>query len=195
MKKLIKVQKELEVLKTKKNDFGGFNYRSVAEIYENLKGILYQNDLCLVVDNELVEMLGTPYVKSIATITDEETKETVTVNAYAAIDFSNTKMNASQAVGSASSYANKYALSQMFMIDDGSLDPDNQENYSESQISANKSVQYFDKKRIDKAKSIEELTSLYDEIKCLASEKQKTFLIKCLSNKKVQILGNNKAED
>lgn len=127
-KRLLDLKLELKVNKTIRNDFGGFYYRSKEQILEALKPLEKKHDVYIKIDEELVEVGGRVYTKATAKvidINDDELYETATSFAEHQ-KVGSTKMNESQLTGSASSYAGKYALGNLFGLDD-SKDPDSHE--------------------------------------------------------------------
>jgi len=78
--------------------------------------------------DEIVEIGGRVYVKATATLCDLETKETFSVTAYAREPLEKSGMDASQITGTASSYARKYALNGLFLLDDSKDSDDEDEN-------------------------------------------------------------------
>lgn len=131
---LARIQKELKAPKNQRNSFGNYNYRSCEDILEALKPIL--GDSTLVISDEIVAMEGRFYVKATATLTTANGNYTAT--AYAREAETKKGMDEAQITGSASSYARKYALNGLFLIDD-SKDPDTDE-YSKDPIM--KATQY-----------------------------------------------------
>ena len=131
-KKLIKVQQELKVPKNQRNTFGNYNYRSSEDILEALKPILakYEADVFLSYKIIVMENLWT-YVEATATFVDIETGESVSSNGYAREAETKKGMDPSQITGSASSYAGKYALNGMFLIDD-TKDADTDEQHRQT---------------------------------------------------------------
>lgn len=124
--KLIDVQAELKAPKGQYNSFGKYNYRSVEDIQEAAKPVLKAHGLALTITDALVDIGGRPFIKAIASVCDPEGGTHHEVEAYAAIDFNKKGMDASQVCGSASSYARKYALGGLFLLDDNK-DPDSME--------------------------------------------------------------------
>ena len=116
-KKLQEIQSALQVPKGQRNDFGKYNYRSAEDIMSAIKP--YQEEQGLVTTvNCSIELLGDRYyVNALATITDVETGDSISVGAQAREDESKKGMDASQITGSATSYARKYALAGLFAID------------------------------------------------------------------------------
>ena len=131
-KKLIKVQQELKVPKNQRNTFGNYNYRSSEDILEALKPILakYEADVFLSYKIIVMENLWT-YVEATATFVDIETGENTCTTGYAREAETKKGMDPSQITGSASSYAGKYALNGMFLIDD-TKDADTDEQHRQT---------------------------------------------------------------
>lgn len=114
--KLIKIQSELKAPKSQYNDYGGYSYRSCEDIFEALKPILSRENLSLRCNDELVQIGDRYYIKTIVTLSDG-INEIVNV-AYAREEETKKGMDGSQITGASSSYARKYALNGLFMIDD-----------------------------------------------------------------------------
>jgi hypothetical protein len=116
MKKLIKIQSELKAPKNQFNSFGKYHYRSNEDILEALKPLLAKNECLLTISDEIKEVNGVLFVEATATFTDGE--NTIETKAQAGIDIAKKGMDVSQCFGSSSSYARKYCLNAMFLIDD-----------------------------------------------------------------------------
>lgn len=130
MKQLTKIQAELKCPKGSFNKFGGFKYRSAEQILEAAKPILYKYESVLILTDEIVEVTGRLFLKATATLinTDGEIK----VNAYAELS-EHKGMSSEQTTGTASSYARKYALNGLFLIDETESDPDSKDNREEEE--------------------------------------------------------------
>lgn len=128
--KIQKVQSELKAPKGQYNSFGKYKYRSCEDILEAVKPILAKYGLVLVLSDTMVEIANKIYVKATATILDQENEYGVT--AFAREPETKAGMDASQITGSTSSYARKYALNGLFLIDD-TKDADTEE-YSKQQL-------------------------------------------------------------
>lgn len=112
--RLAGIQTELKAPKGQLNKFGGYNYRSCEDILTAVKPLL--NGLSLTISDEIVMLGDRFYVKATAAITDG--KERVESTAYAREALAKKGMDESQITGSASSYARKYALNGLLLIDD-----------------------------------------------------------------------------
>ncbi len=119
------IQQELKAPKNQTNNFGNYKYRSAEDILEAVKPLLAKYDAQLTLSDEITEVGGRIYVKAAASITDGNEEKTVT--AFAREPEDKRGMDASQITGTASSYARKYALNGLFLIDD-TKDPDTNEH-------------------------------------------------------------------
>ena len=116
MKQLIEIQKELKAPKGQYNSFGKYKYRSAEDILEAVKPLLHKYGCQLTLSDTIVLVGDRYYVQAVAQIFNGE--ETAHVSAYAREDFEKKGMDGSQITGTASSYARKYALNGLFLIDD-----------------------------------------------------------------------------
>lgn len=124
--KLFKIQQEMNVPKDLYNKYGNFYYRNAETILAEFKKAATDLKLVLLLNDEIVEIAGKVYVKATASITDYETNEEVLATAYAREADKKTGMDDAQITGTASSYARKYALNGLFLLDDVK-DPDSDE--------------------------------------------------------------------
>ena len=123
-KKLIEVQQELKAPKNQRNTFGNYNYRSAEDILEALKPVLAAHEATVFISDKVVVKENCwAYIEATATFVDIETGESISTTAFAREAENKKGMDASQITGSASSYARKYALNGLFLIDDA-VDPD-----------------------------------------------------------------------
>lgn len=116
--RVVFVQKELKAPKGQYNSFGKYRYRSAEDILNSVKPLLAVNDLILTLSDELIALGSRIYVKATATLQDCNTANAISVDAYAREDEVKKGMDGSQITGAASSYARKYALNGLFLIDD-----------------------------------------------------------------------------
>ena len=118
-KKLLNIQRDLKAPKGQYNNFGKYSYRNAEDIMEALKPLLVENNATTYVEDDTIEYIGQRYYL-VATISfvDVETGEKITVKARAREEENKKGMDGSQITGAASSYARKYALSGLFLIDD-----------------------------------------------------------------------------
>ena len=116
--KLLAVQNELKAPKDKRNNFGGFNYRSCEGILEAVKPLLQEQGLMLTIKDEVVNIGDRYYVRATVLLDDISSNGEIAVTALAREEETKKGMDASQITGTASSYARKYALNGLFLIDD-----------------------------------------------------------------------------
>ena len=118
MKKLLAVQAELKAPKNQFNNFGNYAYRSAEGILEAVKPLLVKNGLTILISDDIENIGGFNYIKSTVRIFDVETGEFDSASGYARESQNKKGMDDSQMTGTCSSYARKYALNGMFLIDD-----------------------------------------------------------------------------
>lgn len=129
--KLAKIQQELKAPKNQYNSFSNFKYRSAENILEAVKPYEDKYSVCLILQDDIIQIGDRHYVKAIATLIDIEDNSSVTVSAFARESESKKGMDASQITGATSSYARKYALNGLFLLDD-SKDADTDEYQSQT---------------------------------------------------------------
>ena len=117
--KLLKAQVELKAPKGQYNSFGKYKYRSCEDILEALKPVLDRFKLTLFIKDDVIEVNTRNYVKTTITLVNiEKPDEIIETSALAREEETKKGMDGSQITGASSSYARKYALNGMFMIDD-----------------------------------------------------------------------------
>lgn len=141
MENLIKIQNELKVPKGNYNSFGKYKYRSSEDILEAVKPILKTYNANLVLSDEIIQVGNKIFLKASATINLDN--KICTVHGYAELS-EHKGMSSEQATGTASSYARKYALNGLFLIDETESDADSQKPQPSKPIAT--------KENIDKAK-------------------------------------------
>jgi hypothetical protein len=114
--KLAKIQSTIKAPKGQFNSFGRYNYRSCEDILEAVKPLL--DGLVLTLTDDVVMIGDRYYIRATATLTDSLDKETISNSAYAREENEKKGMDASQLSGATSSYARKYALAGLFLLDD-----------------------------------------------------------------------------
>lgn len=130
---LSRIQQELKAPKNLFNKFGNYRYRNAEGILESVKPLL--NGMVLVINDEPVLIGNRYYIKATATLTDGD--DSVSAVAFAREDETKKGMDGCQLTGACSSYARKYALNALLMIDDSkdsdddSLSPKNPKNSEE----------------------------------------------------------------
>ncbi len=152
MSKLVEIQAELKVPKNQRNNFGNYNYRSAEDILEAVKPLLKKHGAKIILSDKLVLIGDWHYIEATARFTCGDEVESVT--AYAREPLNKKGMDESQITGTASSYARKYALNGLLLIDD-TKDADTDEykkqtsqktsnRQAKQYISATKAKQYED---------------------------------------------------
>lgn len=134
--KLIAIQNELKAPKTQFNKFGGYYYRSCDDILESVKPILEKFKATIVVSDK-IELIGDRYyvvAEAKMLDTEDENQNPIIAYGYAREDEEKKGMDKAQITGSCSSYARKYALNGLLLIDD-SKDADTDE-FTETQKNA-----------------------------------------------------------
>lgn len=119
--KLNRIQVELKAPKDKLNKFGGYNYRSAEGILEALKPLLKTYGVYVTLSDEIVEVGGRVYVKATACLAEsikDDASHFIAVTAYAREAETKKGMDEAQVTGATSSYARKYALNGLFLLDD-----------------------------------------------------------------------------
>ena len=114
--KLKTIQTDFKSKKSRFNKFGNYNYRSAEDILEGLKPFLNDLSVNVTINEELISS-DPPVIKSTATITDYDNKS-LNATAIVGIDLTSKGQQMPQRYGAASSYAKKYALGNLFLIDD-----------------------------------------------------------------------------
>ncbi|AYO54166.1 ERF family protein [Acinetobacter wuhouensis] len=114
---LQQIQFELKAPKSKDNTFGKYKYRNCEDILEAVKPLLQKYDASLIITDEVQEIAGVVVVTAKVIFTDASGKETI-VKAHAGVEINKKGMDVAQTFGASSSYARKYALNGLFLIDD-----------------------------------------------------------------------------
>lgn len=153
--KLSAIQTKIKAPKNLYNKFGEYHYRNAEGILEAVKPFLSEYNLYLTLHDE-IELIGDRYyVKAVAELNDCDSAEQMIVVAYARETAEKPKMDASQITGAASSYARKYALNGLFLLDD-TKDADTDEY-------AKTTGKSEPKKEADESEFKAELKALWDE--------------------------------
>ena len=113
--KLSKIQVEFKSKKSRFNSFGKYNFRSAEDILEATKPFLKELSVTVTVDEELVSF-DPPVMQVTAKISDG--KDSINSKAVVGVDLDQKGMQMPQRYGAASSYGKKYALGNLFLIDD-----------------------------------------------------------------------------
>lgn len=133
-KKLLNIQQDLKAPKGQYNNFGKYSYRNAEDIMEALKPLLADTKTVCYCQEDYIEHIGERYYL-VATIVfaDVDTDNAIMVKARAREEETKKGMDGSQITGAASSYARKYALSGLFLIDDNKDADSNEYNQQNKQ--------------------------------------------------------------
>lgn len=116
--KLLAIQNELKAPKSQFNKFGGYSYRSCEDILEAVKSLLVKYNATIILQDK-IELIGDRYyIKATARFIDAESGETIETEALARESENIKGMQASQITGATSSYARKYVLGSLLLLDD-----------------------------------------------------------------------------
>ena len=114
--KLATIQTKFKSKKSRFNSFGKYYFRSAEDILEATKPFLLELGVSVTIDEQLIDVSSIPIICSTATISDG--KESIHASALVGVDLNQKGMQTPQQFGSASSYGKKYALGNLFLIDD-----------------------------------------------------------------------------
>ena len=114
--KLAIVQTKLKTKKTSYNAFGKYYFRKAEDILEAVKPFLLEQGVSVTINEEIIATDPVPTLKSTATISDGEWS--IAATAVVGVDLNQKGMQTAQQFGAASSYGKKYALGNLFLIDD-----------------------------------------------------------------------------
>lgn len=128
--KMMKIQTTLKAPKNLRNSFGGYMYRNAEGILEAVKPLLEEQKLAMYITDDVIAVGDRVYVKATVKVQDIETEASVVTTALAREALNKKGMDDSQITGTASSYARKYALNGIFLLDD-TKDADTDENQKE----------------------------------------------------------------
>ncbi len=114
--KLATIQTKFKSKKSRFNSFGKYNFRSAEDILEATKPYLLELGVSVKIDETIISTEPMPIVESKATISDGE--NSINATALVGVDLNQKGTQTPQQFGSASSYGKKYALGNLFLIDD-----------------------------------------------------------------------------
>jgi len=115
-KKLADVQTKLKAKKSSYNSFGKYYFRKAEDILEGVKPFLLQHNIYVTTSEEIVGTEPVPMMKVTATISDGT--DAIHASSIVGVDLNQKGMQTSQQFGAASTYGKKYALGNLFLIDD-----------------------------------------------------------------------------
>ena len=114
--KLAIVQTKLKTKKTSYNAFGKYYFRKAEDILEAIKPFLLEQGVSVTISEEIIATDPVPTLQTTATISDGE--NAIHATAVVGVDLNQKGMQTAQQFGAASSYGKKYALGNLFLIDD-----------------------------------------------------------------------------
>jgi hypothetical protein len=156
--KLSLIQKEFKANKSKFNSFGKYNFRSAEDILEALKPFNEKYQVSFVITERMIRMQDQniiPMMQSTATIYDNNGVNEISATAIVGVDLNQKGMQVPQQFGSASSYAKKYALGNLLLIDD-TQDAD-ATNKHDKEVKAEDDLKWLNKNTPEFNKAIEYL--------------------------------------
>ncbi len=115
-KKLADVQTKLKAKKSSYNSFGKYYFRKAEDILEGVKPFLLQHNIYVTTSEEIIGTEPFPMLKVTATISDGT--DAIHASSIVGVDLNQKGMQTSQQFGAASTYGKKYALGNLFLIDD-----------------------------------------------------------------------------
>ena len=165
--KLATIQTKFKSKKSRFNSFGKYNFRSAEDILEAIKPFLLELGVSVRINEEIISVDPLPMMQSTATISDGD--NAIHATSIVGVDVNQKGMQAPQQFGSASSYAKKYALGNLFLIDD-TQDSDASNTHGKDKLqNIDKAVSYIKSGgKIDAIKKKYQLTSAQEaELKTL----------------------------
>ena len=176
--KIISIQQELRCPKSQYNDHGKYKFRSCEDILEAVKPLLNKHGLFLVLSDEIEAHGAMVFVCGKASVTDGE--KVIETKGFAKEADTQKGMNSAQVTGSSSSYARKYALNGMFLIDDNKDMDSKESNIIEDAL----------EEEIDKIETVKDLEAYYLNSKGKYSKNMSVFN-RLISDKKAEIINEN----
>ena len=136
--KLSTIQTKFKSKKSRFNSFGKYYFRSAEDILESIKPYLLEIGVAVTINEELIATEPMPIIKTTAKLIDDKGMELSAV-AVVGVDLNQKGMQTPQQFGSASSYAKKYALGNLLLIDD-TLDSDATNDHGKKKFTAPKEI-------------------------------------------------------
>ena len=167
--KLFNIQQEFKSGKDMYNDFAKFAYRNVENMLADLKPILKKYNCIITFNDDVVNVGNSNYIKTIVTLIDLNTDETISVSGVAKEDENRAGMCSGQMSGCSSSYCRKYALCGLLAVnEEKDLDAlDNQPNQPKNDNKPTKSniellKEFCSNKKLETGIDIDKLTKFYN---------------------------------
>ena len=140
--KLAQVQTKLKAKKSSYNSFGKYYFRKSEDILEAVKPFLLELDVTVTIQEQIIELQPVPMLESTAIFSDGENQ--IEATAIVGVDLSQKGMQTSQQFGAASTYGKKYALGNLFLIDD-TEDADATNTHGKADVKPRITVEQFNK--------------------------------------------------
>ena len=147
-KKLAVIQTKLKTKKTSYNSFGKYYFRKAEDILEAVKPFLMEQGVSVTINEHIIATDPVPMLESTAIISDGENQ--IKTSAIVGVDLKQKGMQTAQQFGAASSYGKKYALGNLFLIDD-TQDADSSNKHDKGPV-ISKLKTSMTKDQFDKAK-------------------------------------------
>ena len=140
--KLAQVQTKLKAKKSSYNSFGKYYFRKSEDILEAVKPFLLELEVTVTIQEQIIELQPVPMLESTAIFSDGENQ--IEATAIVGVDLSQKGMQTSQQFGAASTYGKKYALGNLFLIDD-TEDADATNTHGKADVKPRITVEQFNK--------------------------------------------------
>ena len=177
--KLATIQTKFKSKKSRYNSFGKYYFRSAEDILEATKPFLLELGISVTVTEELMGDCDVPIMKSTAIISDGENQ--ITATAVVGVDLAAKGMQMPQRFGAASSYGKKYALGNLFLIDD-TQDADASNSHGVVDKIKAKAKPVITKEQMDKAKEYilagGDVDAIKNKYKIKPSFEQELYILK-----------------
>jgi hypothetical protein len=185
--KLAVIQTKLKTKKTSYNAFGKYYFRKAEDILEAVKPFLLEQGVSVTICEEIIATDPVPTLQSTATISDGT--NAIHATAVVGVDLNQKGMQTAQQFGAASSYGKKYALGNLFLIDDTRDADDSNDHGKKSKVITKIKQAAKPNITIDQLKKAEEYVLAGGDIKAIEgkyklTDKQKKVLIKLHEEKR-----------
>ena len=145
---LATIQTELKAKKSSYNAFGKYYFRKAEDILEAVKPFLLKHQVSVRIKEDIISETPVPTIQSTAILSDGENQ--ITATAIVGVDLNQKGMQTAQQFGAASSYGKKYALGNLFLIDD-TADADSTNGQGKVASLVNKAKPVMTSQQLDKA--------------------------------------------
>lgn len=184
--KLMHIQCELSAPKNSYNSFGKYYYRSTENIFEGVKPLLEKYGVNLTMNDKVEFVEGRFYIVSEATLTDVKTTQYISKIGFAREDEAKKGMDGAQVTGATISYARKYALGALFILDDS------EDNDSDAYEELKEEVKKNEATSADDPETKRKMKVLSDELMGIC---QKNKLDKVKTCKWLKLNGKSSVDD